>query len=186
MSTPSLWKWSKLSMVMVAVWLANGEAALAQSSAAPEATTAHASVAHPMPMGHHSGHGWFSGSGSGYRSPGLAAALSLTPVPVDFGNLYAENLGWGIAYTSVELSLATAMMLVGGSHMGMGHGDGNAWSDRDRNVVIGLVAGYVVTKLAAAVHASYAARDFNEARSKGYVSASTIRGGAQLVLGQRF
>ena len=183
MSTPRLWKWSTLSMVIVAAWLANGEA-LAQSSDAPDATTVQASADHPVSMGHHPGHGWFSGLG--YRSPGLAAALSLTPVPVDFGNLYAENLGWGIAYTSVELSLATAMMLVGGSHMGMGHADGNAWSDRDRNVVIGLVAGYVVTKLAAAVHASYAARDFNEARSKGYVSASTIRGGAQLVLGQRF
>jgi len=29
-----------------------------------------------------------------YRSPGVAVALSLTPVPVDFGNLYAENVGW--------------------------------------------------------------------------------------------
>lgn len=183
MSTPGLWKWSNLSMLIVAVWLANGEA-LAQSSAAPAATTVQASANHPVSMGHHPDHGWVSGPG--YRSPGLAAALSLTPVPVDFGNLYAENLGWGIAYTSVELSLATAMMLVGGSHMSMGHGEGNAWSDRDRNVVIGLVAGYAVTKLMAAVHASYAARAFNDARSKGYVSASTLRGGAQLVLGQRF
>ncbi len=183
MLTLSQWKWSNFSMVMVAVWLAHGEA-LAQTSSEPEATAAHASVDHPVSMRHHSGHGWFSDSD--YRSPGLAAALSLTPMPVDFGNLYAENLGWGIAYTSVELSLATAMMLVGGSHIGMGHGGGNPWSDSDRNVVIGLVAGYVVTKLAAAVHASYAARDFNEGRSKGYVSASTLPGGAQLVLGQRF
>ena len=32
------------------------------------------------------------------------------PVPVDFGNFYAENLGWGIAYTAIELSLMAPMM----------------------------------------------------------------------------
>ena len=43
---------------------------------------------------------------SQHRMPGLAVVLSLQPLPVDFGNLYAENLGWGVAYTAIEVSLA--------------------------------------------------------------------------------
>ena len=96
-----------------------------------------------------------------YRSPGLAVALSLTPVPVDFGNLYAENLGWGIAYTSVELSLMAPMMWIGVSHMNHGGQSGNTWSDNERFTMVGLVAGYVAVKLAAGVHAGYAAADLN-------------------------
>lgn len=55
-----------------------------------------------------------------YRSPGLAAGLSLTPVPVDFGNLYAGNIGWGIASTSLELGLMAPMFFIAANH-GMGH-----------------------------------------------------------------
>jgi hypothetical protein len=115
---------------------------------------------------HGSGHGGFWFGSSDYRSPGLAAVLSLTPMPVDFGNLYAENFGWGMAYTAVELSLATPLVWLGAQHMCGGHSrydDGcDEWSDTEKTWALGLVSGYVGVKLLSAVHAGYAARAYNE------------------------
>ena len=104
--------------------------------------------------------------GPSYRSPGIAVALSLTPVPVDFGNLYAENLPWGIAYTTAEVALVTPMMWMLGSHMHDGNG-GDRWSSAERGWEIGLVSGYVLVKIAAGIHAGYAAADFNKAQEHG-------------------
>lgn len=96
-----------------------------------------------------------------YRNPGLAAGLSLTPMPVDFGNLYAGNVGWGIAYTSLELGLMAPMLFIASNH-GMGHyGSANPWTSSDRTWMIGLVSGYVVVKVVSALHAAHAAEVFN-------------------------
>jgi hypothetical protein len=101
---------------------------------------------------------------SHYRSPGLAVALSLTPLPVDFGNLYAENLAWGVTYTGLELALMVPMMWLAGRHMGH---DGNAdrWSSGEKAFFIGNIAAYVVVKLIAGLHAGSAARSFNAAHA---------------------
>ncbi len=98
---------------------------------------------------------------STYRSPGVAVALSLTPLPVDFGNLYAENFGWGIAYTAIEVSLMMPMMWFVGRHMDHGGLSNRTWSGGERMGMMGMVAGYVAVKLIAGVHAGYAAREFN-------------------------
>ena len=98
---------------------------------------------------------------SGYRSPGLAVVLSLTPLPVDFGNLYAENLGWGIAYTAIEVSLMMPMMWFVGRHMDHDGLDNRAWGGGERMGMMAMVGGYVVVKLIAGMHAGYAAREFN-------------------------
>lgn len=99
-----------------------------------------------------------------YRSPGLSAALSLTPMPIDFGNFYAENTGWALAYTTLELGLMTPMVFIAGGHGGMGYsGNTNVWSNEDRNWMIGLVSSYVAVKLVSAYHASRAAESFNHA-----------------------
>lgn len=108
------------------------------------------------PPGHH---GLFGDSG--YRSPGLSVALSLTPLPIDFGNLHAENLGWGIAYTAIEVSLMAPMMWVVGGHMGHGGVDDRRWSDGERGAMIGLLTGYVAVKLVSGLHAGYAASAYN-------------------------
>jgi hypothetical protein len=82
-------------------------------------------------------------------------------MPVDFGNLYAENIGWGVAYTSMELALGTGAMWIGGRHMC--HAGGcDDWSDGERTAMISLVSGYVVLKVAAGIHASVAAAQFNQ------------------------
>lgn len=103
-----------------------------------------------------------SALGPRYRSPGLAAALSLTPVPVDFGNFYAENVGWGTAYTVAELGLGAGMMWVGADHMCHG-GSCSGWSGGDTSAMVAMVAGYVAIKVVAAVQAAEAARTFDEA-----------------------
>ena len=115
-----------------------------------------------------------------FRSPGLAAALSLTPVPVDFGNLYAEKVGWGIAYTTVQLGLMTPMLFLAADH-GMGHsGTSGGWSTSDRNWMIGLVSSYVAVKVVAGLHAAHNAEVFNHDRRPARFSAvvlPTDRGG---------
>lgn len=126
--------------------------------------------------------------GSRYRSPGLAAALSLTPVPVDFGNLYAENVGWGMAYTGAELALGTGMMWLGTSHMCHDRSDCGDWSGAETAGMATLVGAYVSVKILAGVHASSAARDFNEARgtTSWYPIVAPTAGGAGLSLARRF
>jgi hypothetical protein len=100
---------------------------------------------------------------SSYRSPGLAAALALTPLPVDFGNLYAENVGWAMAYTAGELALMTGMMWLGSSHMCHGSDRCGDWSNAETGGMIALATAYVGVKIVSGIHAASAARDFNEA-----------------------
>lgn len=124
---------------------------------------------------------------SDYRSPGLAVALSLQPLPVDFGNLYAENLGWGVAYTAIEVSLMAPMMWLGGSHMHHGLNDDRTWSSGEKGAMIGLVSGYVAVKLVSGLHAGYAAKAFNRAYEPAPLAfVAPTPGGALLGWGRAF
>ena len=137
------------------------------------------------PMEHASHHGL--SSDARYRSPGLAVALSLQPLPVDFGNLYAENLGWGIAYTAIEVSLMAPMMWMTGQHMDHGYGDERSWSSGERTAMAGFVAGYVAVKLVAGLHAGYAAQSFNRAgEPRGVAFVAPARGGAAFMWSRAF
>jgi hypothetical protein len=150
------------------------------ADAEPDAAPVPAPASPGPPL--HAAHGHHGLSlDSRYRSPGLAVALSLTPLPVDFGNLYAENLGWGIAYTAVELSLAAPMMWFAGGHMDHGRNDTRDWSEGERNGMIALVSGYVAVKLAAGIHAGYAASNFNRAGADVARAAVVPRRGGALV-----
>lgn len=115
---------------------------------------------------------------SRYRSPGLAAALSLTPVPVDFGNFYAENVGWGLVYTTGQLALAGSMMWLGGTHMCHARSECTGWSDGETGAMVALVSGYVVVKIVAAVHAASAASAFNHRQPSASLGAAAVPGGA--------
>ena len=87
-------------------------------------------------------------------------------MPIDFGNLYAENLGWGMAYTVMELSLALPLTWIATRHM-CGHHttECDAWTGSERGWAVGLLAGYVGVKVLAAIHAGSAARAYNRAQS---------------------
>lgn len=104
-----------------------------------------------------------------YRSPGLAAALSLTPMPVDFGNFYAGNPEMGIVWTSVETGLMAAAMWSSWDGGMMGHGydrdsDGSRdrWTTADRDRTVALGVAYVGVKLVSALQASQSASARNE------------------------
>lgn len=131
----------------------------------------------PMMMGGHHHSLW---GDERYRSPGLAFALSLTPLPVDFGNLYAENLGWGIVYTGIELGLGTGMMLIGADHMCHSR-DCDRWTGSETGFMIGFVAAYVAVKFVAGIQAGAAARSFNQVRIPS-VGIAPSAGGATFLL----
>lgn len=116
-----------------------------------------------------------------YRSPGLAVALSLQPLPIDLGNFYAENLGWGVTYTAMEVSLLAPMMWMTGEHMNHGMGADRTWSGRETGTMMGLVSAYVVVKVISGLHAGYAAQAFDrfyEPRTTALIAP--VRGGALL------
>jgi hypothetical protein len=71
-----------------------------------------------------------------------------------------------LAYTSAETALMGGMMWLGVGHM-CHHGSSGCgdWSDMERNTMIGLVAGYVVVKIASGVQAASAAGDFKRAHA---------------------
>ena len=115
-------------LMAAALSIVSGRAALAECGMAMGSHGDHDAGDHDAVEGHHE-------AAPAYRSPGLAAVLSLTPLPVDFGNFYTDNVGWGVAYTALELGLAAPMMWLAADR-GMGHGSGaaNGWSSGDRNV----------------------------------------------------
>ncbi|MFC1512174.1 hypothetical protein ACFL5H_03155 [Candidatus Latescibacterota bacterium] len=103
-------------------------------------------------MGH--GWGWY-----GPKSPGVAALLSLQPMPVDLGNFYIDDWGKGILYTSLELCLFVPGIMLMGDH-GMGHShssNDSEWTDSERITFYSLLAGYISVKVISAYDAASAA-----------------------------
>ncbi len=95
------------------------------------------------------GWGWY-----GPKSPGVAALLSLQPMPVDFGNFYVDDWGKGIIYTSLELSIfISGMFLMSDSYM-YHNGNNNGWTDNERVWFFSLLTGYVLTKVISAYDAA--------------------------------
>ena len=61
----------------------------------------------------------------------------MTPMPIDFGSLYAENIVWATVYTGVELIVGSGIAWIGVDHMC--HGTScDAWSDAERASMIAL------------------------------------------------
>ena len=100
-------------------------------------------------MGH--GWGWY-----GPKSPGVAALLSLQPMPVDLGNFYIDDWGKGILYTSLELGLfVPGVMLLSDHGMGHSHSNNNSeWTDSERITFYSLLAGYIAVKVISAYDAA--------------------------------
>lgn len=95
-------------------------------------------------------------------SPGVAALLSLQPMPFDFGNFYIDEWKKGILYTSVELGIfIPGMNLLGDHHSGHSYyfSDESDWTDNDRTVFYSLVAGYFVIKVISAFDSASTAEE---------------------------
>lgn len=134
----------------------------------------------PMMMGH--GH---------ERSPGLAAVLSLTPMPIDFGNFYAENWGWGVGYTVGEVAVFTPMVVLAASS-GWGHHnaqDDDEWTREEAVAFYSLLGGFVVLKTVAAIHAARATEAYNAHRAAhptATLAPLVTKGGTGAVLAMTF
>lgn len=80
------------------------------------------------------------------------AALSMQPLPIDFGNLYVGNWRFGVLSTGVQAGILTAgtVLLVENLRLAHRRTDGDdrlAWSSGHRNALYGLAGGYVLSKL---------------------------------------
>ena len=130
-------------------------------AAAQESANVNDAISNSQPSSNMMGMGM--GHWNEERSPGLAALLSLQPMPVAIGNFYADDWEKGILYTSLELSLfIPAMGLLGGRHMMGGYNynhyhdeSDHEWSDNDRTLFYSLLAGYVAVKVISAFDAGH-------------------------------
>jgi len=91
------------------------------------------------------------------KSPGIAALLSLQPMPLALGNFYADDWEKGILYTTVEVGLAIPGIILLSDRYGDHFHDGGAqdgWTDTEQVWFISLVTGYVLTKVLSAYDAA--------------------------------
>jgi hypothetical protein len=100
------------------------------------------------------------------KSSGLAVALSLTPLPIDFGNFYANNSGWATLYTGAELGLAGTIVWFGSEQLCWRKGYECNFSTPDAWTMGALITAYVGVKIGAAVHASSAVRAYERERER--------------------
>lgn len=85
--------------------------------------------------------------------PAAAMGLSLTPVPLDFGNLYADNIMWAGIYTGVEFGLAGTFTWLAVSHRCDDAEECQRWNLREARSAVAVLASYVLVKLIAGLHA---------------------------------
>ncbi|MGB9773048.1 MAG: hypothetical protein ACP5JH_03275 [Bacteroidota bacterium] len=99
-----------------------------------------------------------------YKSPALAALLSIQPLPVDLGGFYAGNWQRAILYTTAEIAIATPALVLlwergGWGHMGYYYGpaspEGWEWTKAERERFYYLVAGYMIVKAISAFDAAF-------------------------------
>jgi hypothetical protein len=109
----------------------------------------------------------------GEASPGLAALLSLLPVPVAAGQFYVGDWRAGLAFTSIEVAeavTATAVFVYeGGAMMGRGVAIKN-WDTTGQIVFVSALGGLFVTKLVDAVFAASTADAKNRNNSDAKIS----------------
>jgi len=110
----------------------------------------------PMMMG--SGVHWID-----EKNPGVAALLSLQPVPVALGNFYMDDWEKGILYTTLEVGMfIPGMILLSDRYSDHFHGGyaRSSWTDTERTWFISLAAGYVALKVISAFDAAYSAERY--------------------------
>lgn len=123
---------------------------------------------------HHHSDQWASSK----KSPAIAAALSLQPLPLDLGSFYAGNWERGIVYTAAEIALFVPAVVLLAENSNWGHhrydayyyGDParRTWTDADRNRFYYIVGGYLLIKVISAFDAGYSVERQNARLSIGY------------------
>ena len=93
----------------------------------------------------------------GEASPGLAALLSLSPMPVAMGQFYVGDWRAGLIFSSLEVAeavIAGAVFVYEGGAMMDGGVPIKDWDTTGQIVFFSALGGYLVTKLADAVIAA--------------------------------
>ncbi len=128
-------------------------------------------VALPLSAQHHHGGGWFS---SKEKSPAIAAALSLQPLPIALGQFYVGDWERGILYTTAEVALAIPAVALLSKNRGAGHRSyyyyddpyRQTWTDAERERFYYLAGGYLLVKIVSAFDAGYSAEQYNRSNDK--------------------
>lgn len=108
------------------------------------------------------GHGFLQ-SESGKLNPGVAAGLSIQPMPVALGQFYTGDWQRGIIYTSLEVAIAIpGMILLSGRGHHTLENEQNEWTDSEKREFIYLLSGYFLIKTISAFDAGYSAERHNE------------------------
>ena len=112
------------------------------------------------------------------KSPTIAAALSLQPLPMDLGSFYAGNWERGVIYSAAEIALFVPAVVLLAENSNWGHhrydayyyGDParRTWTNADRNRFYYIVGGYLLIKVISAFDAGYSVEHQNAKISIGY------------------
>ncbi len=99
---------------------------------------------------------------SGKLDPGVAAGLSIQPMPVALGQFYTGDWQRGIIYTSLEVAIAIpGMILLSGRGHHTWQDEQNEWTDSEKREFIYLLSGYFLIKTISAFDAGYSAERHN-------------------------
>ncbi len=121
---------------------------------------------------HHRSHRW--GFDGDKKSPSLAAALSLQPLPIALGQFYVGDWEKGILYTTAEVALAIPAVALLSKNRGWGHRSyyyyddpyRQTWTDAERERFYYLAGGYLLVKIVSAFDAGYSAERYNRSNDK--------------------
>jgi len=123
------------------------------------------------------GSGWL---GIGDKSPGIAALLSLQPMPVAVGNFYAEDWEKGILYSTLELGMfIPAMIFLGEHHSDHSHhnNSGHSWTNDERAWFYSLLTGYIATKVISAFDAGHSVEKYLQSQERVSMNIVSKTGG---------
>ena len=123
---------------------------------------------------HHHSDQWSSSK----KSPAMAAALSLQPLPMDLGSFYAGNWERGIVYTAAEIVLFVPAIILIAEKSNWGHhrygsyyyveSSRKTWTNAERNRLYYFAGGYFLIKVISAFDAGYSVERQNARLSIGY------------------
>jgi hypothetical protein len=115
---------------------------------------------------HHHGGGWLS---SKEKSPAVAAALSLQPLPVALGQFYVGDWEKGILFTTAQVALFVPAMVLLSENSSWGHRwyydtdpYRRSWTTAERERFYYFIGGYVIVKIISAFDAGYSAERQNQ------------------------
>jgi hypothetical protein len=130
--------------------------------------------------------GWFD---SGERSPAVAALLSLTRMPIAFGQFYARDWATGLLFSFMETAEAATtvgVVVYEGTTMMHGGVPIRHWDSTGQAVFFSALGSFIITKFVDALAAGMAVDAYNKRQSAGRVSLVVRDREIELSFGYRY